>query len=225
MVIAAIGGVGYLTYAQGMWRFNNPSLVEYPAQGLDVSHHQGVIDWAAVPKERVKFVYIKATEGGDHKDKKFIDNWNGARAQGFKAGAYHFFTLCKPGLEQAKNFESVVSFAHDDLPPVIDLEFVGNCAARPSRTEFLNELQHYARRIESISGQKPVLYTTYEFYKAYLKGSDFESYPFWVRDVFKKPDPKIFRRWVIWQYADNALVRGIDTPVDMNAAAPGFGEF
>jgi lysozyme len=39
-------------------------------QGLDVSHHQGEIRWGEVPKS-FSFVYIKATEGGDFKDKKF----------------------------------------------------------------------------------------------------------------------------------------------------------
>lgn len=221
-VIAVIGGVGYLTHRQGVWRFNNPSLAEHPVQGLDVSHHQGVIDWGAVPKDRIQFVYIKASEGGDHKDRRFPDNWSGARARGFKVGAYHFFTLCKPGAEQAENFLSVLPRDEDALPPVIDLEFVGNCAARPPRGEFLKELNEYARRVEEFSGKKPVLYTTYEFYDAYLKGSDFESYPFWVRDVFKKPDSQIFPRWALWQYADNALIPGVNTPVDMNVAAPGF---
>ncbi len=222
ILTAFVLGGAYLTYTDGYWRFNNPSFAEYPVQGLDVSHHQGVIDWGNVPKDRVQFVYIKASEGGDHKDRRFLENWSGARAHKFKTGAYHFFTLCKLGREQAENFVSIVPLDEDALPPVIDLEFVGNCAARPPRGDFLRELSDYAQRVDEFSGNKPVLYTTYEFYDSYLKGSDFESYPFWVRDVFKKPDPEIFPRWVLWQYADNALVPGIDTPVDVNVAAPGF---
>jgi len=209
----------FVSYMAGYWRFNYPPLDKYPVQGLDISHHQGDIDWLDVPKDKIQFVYIKATEGGDYKDRKFTENWNSARLNGFSVGAYHFFTLCRVGAEQASNFVAYVPLEKDALPPVVDLEFVGNCKKRPSREFFLNELRDYTTAIEEHYATKPVLYTTYQFHREYLKGTEFESYPFWIRDVFKVPDQKIFPIWAVWQYADNARIPGIKGPVDLNVSS------
>lgn len=218
--LAAISilGLGYFTYTQGLWRFNSPSLQDYPVQGLDVSHHQGDIDWKAVPKDRFQFVYIKASEGGDFKDRKFHDNWTQARQEGFRVGAYHFFTLCRAGGEQANNFIETVPQEPDAMAPVVDLEFVGNCKERPALAVFRAELDDFIRGIKKHYGSPPIFYTTYAFHKAYLEGSDFGDYPIWIRDIFSAPDQEVFPDWLIWQYADNARIPGIEGPVDLNAA-------
>lgn len=68
------------------WR---PSTRAFPVQGIDVSHHQGEIDWFALPGQDVDFAYIKATEGGDHRDRLFARNWEEARQAEIARGAYH----------------------------------------------------------------------------------------------------------------------------------------
>src|SRR5215212_8685170 len=78
-----------------------PSRWSYPVQGIDVSAHQRRIDWVRLSRQGVDFSYIKATEGCYFRDKRFIENWNGAARAGIRRGACHFFTLCKPGAEQA----------------------------------------------------------------------------------------------------------------------------
>ncbi len=78
LFLASVLAICYFSYRQGLWRFNYPAPEQYPVQGLDVSHHQGRIEWHKIPKERYKFVYIKATEGGDHRDKNFPNNWREA---------------------------------------------------------------------------------------------------------------------------------------------------
>ena len=103
----------------------------YPIHGIDVSHHQGAIDWKKVAGDGVAFAYLKATEGGDHRDRTFARNWREARAAGIAVGAYHFFTFCRPGAEQAANVLAVVPAAPDALPPAVDLEFGGNCGRVP----------------------------------------------------------------------------------------------
>ncbi len=62
-------------------------------------------------EENLAFIFMKATEGGDFKDTRFAKNWIEAEKIGLRKGAYHFFTLCRSGKDQAKNFiESVISF-------------------------------------------------------------------------------------------------------------------
>jgi hypothetical protein len=130
MLLAVAGGLSYLAgraYREGYLMLNNPPLMRYPVQGIDVSHHQGAIDWVAVTRDpRVRFAFIKATEGGDFGDGDFIRNWQGAQAAGLIRGAYHFFTFCRPGIDQAQNYLTTVPAASDILPGTIDLEFGGN---------------------------------------------------------------------------------------------------
>lgn len=77
---------------------------QYRVRGIDVSHHHGEIDWAQVAQSGVAFVSVKASEGGELSDPRFLANVTGARAAGLKVGAYHFFTFCRPGEDQAKTF-------------------------------------------------------------------------------------------------------------------------
>ncbi len=72
-----------------------------PIQGIDVSYWQGDIDWDAVRDAGVRFAFIKATEGGDHLDPKFLENWYAAKRAGIARGAYHFIYWCRPANEQA----------------------------------------------------------------------------------------------------------------------------
>ncbi len=216
LVIVSGMVIALCSYRSGYWRVNNPSLEKFPLQGLDVSHHQGEIAWSEIPQKHFKFVYIKATEGGDFKDKLFIENWGSASSVGFTVGAYHFFTLCRAGADQAKNFIETVPLDDKALPPVIDLEYVGNCTQRPPKQKFLSELDQYDAQIQAQYSKQPVLYTTYAFFQDYLEGTKYAQYPIWIRDVWGQPDPKKFQHLRMWQYTDNARVNGVKTPVDAN---------
>lgn len=205
------------TYRLGLWRLNYVSMQDFPVQGLDVSHHQGDIRWDEVPKERFRFVYVKATEGGDHKDRKFPENWRQAKLSGFDVGGYHFFTLCRPAADQVRNFIETVPVENNSLPPAVDLEFGGNCSRRPPKEEFERDLRAYIQAIETHYKTQPILYATYEFWDAYLKNTEFADDPLWIRDVWHHPVRTDTAHWYIWQYAANARIKGIDTIVDLNA--------
>ena len=75
-----------------------------PIHGIDVSRWQGKIDWALVRAAGTQFAFIKATEGGDHLDPRFTENWYGAAQAGVPRGAYHFMYWCRPAHEQAAWF-------------------------------------------------------------------------------------------------------------------------
>lgn len=67
----------------------------YEIHGIDISHHQGEIDWEVlrnngmIDKYPVRFVMIKATEGASNLDRRFKENFHQAREYGFVRGAYH----------------------------------------------------------------------------------------------------------------------------------------
>lgn len=218
------GSLAAWGYFAGHWRLNHPGREEFPIRGVDVSHHQGEIDWPAVARDGQRFAYVKATEGGDFKDPAFRRNWDAARRAGLKVGAYHFFTFCKPGRAQALNFVEAVPDDAGALPPVIDFEFVGNCGERPATEAVLKELSDFTAVVVKTYGKQPVLYATRSSYSRYLAGRT-GGYPLWMRDVFRRPGRIDGRRWTIWQFADNARVNGVKGLVDQNAFNGSEAEF
>lgn len=226
LTVAAILGIAALTYGlfrTGYVRFNYPPADRYPIRGIDVSRHQGSIDWPIVRDADVDFAFIKASEGADLRDSRFAENWRGARALRARS-AYHFFTFCSPGRGQAENFLRATRTSGADLPPAVDIEFQGNCKAWRSIPRIRSELKRFLEYVESKSGTAPILYVTLESYGRIVRGH-FDRYPLWLREVVTQPSRRTFRRLVFWQYAGNGRVPGIDTLVDLNAFVGSRKEF
>jgi lysozyme len=207
--LVVLVGTAFLFWRGLLW-FNMPSRARYPVRGIDVSHHQGAIDWTAIDPAEWRFAYIKATEGGDWRDPDFAANWAGARTAGLVPGAYHFFTLCRPAAEQAANFLAMLP-RDRALPPAIDVELGGNCSARPDRAALLAELDVFRRAVAENTGETAILYLTREM--AGLYGIDTRGA--WLRDVFREPPAG----WAIWQYGNHARIAGIDGRVDVDLFA------
>ena len=197
----------------------HPDDTDWPRQGIDISRHQGVIDWKKLPGQGVDFAYIKATEGGDHTDERFAENWRAAKQAGIPRGAYHFFTLCRSGAEQAANFVATVPREADALPPVVDLEYMGNCSAQPKVTDLDRELRDYLRIVEANYGQPATLYLTKEFDDAYGISKSFDR-PLWLRSLVFEPDYGA-RDWTIWQVSNFRQLDGISGRVDWNVMSAG----
>ncbi len=192
-----------------------PALLWHDVTGVDVSNHQADIDWNALAGDGVAFAYIKATEGGDFRDRRFQQNWSAAKAAGITRGAYHFFTQCKPGAEQAANFIRTVPKEAGTLPPVIDAEHMGQCSSGAPLRDVRGELLAFMGLVEAHFGKRPIVYVTDEFHRAYLDGH-FQAERFWVRSLFWPPS---IRResWLFWQYHHQGRRAGVKGPVDLNA--------
>lgn len=79
-----------------------------------------------VGKAKMKFAFIKATEGSSFVDKYFLKNWTNANKTGMRVGAYHFFSFDSKGETQAEQYIRTVPKYKQALPPVIDVEFYAN---------------------------------------------------------------------------------------------------
>jgi lysozyme len=213
-LLATLLGVALWAYRSGLVRLNYPSHSTYPVRGIDVSHHQGRIDWRAVRGAGMSFAFIKASEGVDRVDSEFRRNWAGAQAAGVTRGAYHFFTFCSPGAAQAEHFASAVGGDFGELPPVADVEFVGNCKSFASLEQVRAELRAFLAAVERSSGRRPVVYFTRESFARVLAGS-FDDYAAFPRDLFGEPSDAR-ARWSFWQFADNGRVAGIKGRVDLD---------
>lgn len=209
LMLIATAAVPIITH---WWRPHyRPSLHAGESYGVDVSHYQGSIDWAAVAADGIDFAYLKATEAGDWVDETFATNWAGARAAGLKVGAYHFFTFCRTGADQAANFLRVVPDGAD-LPHAIDLEFPNNCSQRPPVGDLQRELRVFIDTVEAATGRPVLLYVEDDFDDRY---GILDAFPVatWERSMWGRPDGD---RWTFWQCSDVAEVDGIDGGVDLN---------
>ncbi len=200
------------------------SAMRYPVHGIDISRWQGDIDWRAVKAAGTRFAFIKATEGGDHIDPRFLQNWNGARAAGIPAGAYHFVYWCRPAHEQAHWFVQHIPQANDALalPPILDVEWNGHsrtCPRKVSRETAIEKMKLMLRELEQHTGKRPIIYTDIPFHKDVIEGTtEFEGYPFWIRSTAARPEERYAnRRWEFWQFTTTGRVPGIRGDVDRNA--------
>lgn len=215
LVSFAFVGLIFTLFYLGILQINNPDKTRFPIRGIDVSRFQQKVDWQALKSEDIRFVFIKATEGGDYRDPAFAENWNESKRAGIARGAYHFFTFCRKGREQAQNFIQAVPVEAGALPPVIDLEFGGNCSARPEREVLLKELKDFINEIERVYGQQPIFYLKYNSYESYVKG-EFQNLHLWIQDRFFEPELSDQRKWSFWQYSSRGRLRGVKTYVDLN---------
>jgi len=198
------------------WRYwlpqYRPGLQAGESYGVDVSTHQGHIDWEDVARDDIEFAFIKATEGGDLVDARFVENWRGARQAGIDVGAYHFFTLCRSGEDQAANFLSQLPRLESDLAPALDLEFPGNCSERPPVEWVQREVRTWVGLVEEKTGLEVLLYVQGDFDEAYRITPMFDR-PVWHRRILRRPSEN---EWLVWQLSYFADVEGIDGGVDLN---------
>ncbi len=208
----------------GYIRLNYPSLTEYPVQGIDISHHQQYVDWDRIDKAKVTFAFMKATEGAAHVDSLFDYNLNNARRLGIAQGAYHYFSFCKTGEEQAENFLSVVRQSGSEIIPIIDLEYSGNCMEENRVDDIMYEAETFIRIVELELKTRVLVYTTNEFYENNLLNK-LPDNPIWIRDIIKKPKLSDGRAWLFWQYTNRGKLDGIRAFVDLNAFYGSKSEF
>lgn len=196
----------------------------YSINGIDVSHHQGEIDWKKIEEQDVDFAFVKATEGSSHIDERFAENWEQVKDTSILAGAYHFFSFDSGAETQAQQFIDTVGVLDGHLSPVIDVEYYGDKRINPpEKGKLVSSLKEMLTILEEKYQVKPIIYTTYPMYFKYLK-EDFGDYPLWIRNVYFKPGSELGQEWMFWQYSDTEVLEGYgeggtETYIDRNVFA------
>lgn len=213
--------------------------------GIDVSHHQGLIDWQRVYRDMADdaafddkpWVYIKATEGAGYIDPRF--EWNVAQAHqaGFRVGAYHFCRVVSGTNAIVDATQEVASFvrAMNGLPltlvPCLDFELGGIKKRKPAycmdwwEAATLQLLRHY--------GQEPLQYTGYWTWR--WVGQHLDKVPDWLvmcplwQAEYSNGDAPVrtIDGWtpLLWQHTARGRVDGIDRKVDRNVVLGSVLEF
>lgn len=179
--------------------------------GIDLSHYQGNVFWEIIgDNTKMAYVYLKATEGGDNRDDKYVRNIELAHQYGLKVGSYHFY---RPKIEQQKQLENFMTQClpgDQDLIPMIDIETTSGLRT----DEFCDSLFKFIDLVEKAYKQKPLLYTFTNFYNRYLicKINDYKLMI--AQYTQREPVLRDGRDFEMWQYTGKGQINGINGYVD-----------
>ena len=190
---------------------------------IDVSGHQGDIDWEAVKADGVNYAFIRVgyrgyTKGNINVDGKFHQNIQNALDAGVKVGVYFYSQAIneREAIDEAKFVLNEIDGYHLDLPVVFDIEGPQNWTYRTyglSARTFTNISKAFLDTIKS-AGYETMLYSYSKFFAEDLELSRLQDYDLWMAQYYHEPFfPYNFK---IWQYDYTGKVDGIQGGVDMN---------
>ncbi len=197
---------------------------KYPITGIDVSRHSGTINWDKISKQKINFVYIKATEGEDYLDPNYINNVTQAQKSNLLVGEYHFFRFNKPGETQASNFLAHTGTFTGKLTPALDIEEWGNMPILKSKTQIRIEISNFLLAVQKASGCRMIIYTNINTYNKLIRGQ-FLNNPIWICSFNKDRIIPDHRNWLFWQHAHNGKLDGIKGFVDLNTFNGDIGKW
>jgi len=197
--------------------------------GIDVSSHNGLIDWNEVDVTDLDFVYVRLgyrgyTSGELHLDEFYESNMEQLVKTKLKLGIYWFPQAIseQEAIEEAEFVLGKLENYKISLPVVIDLETIhaeGVRRANLTNEERTTLTNIFLERIKS-KGYKTMIYSNYYYLTDFLKLEDLASNYFWIANYNDNIDyPYNFQ---MWQYSDQGKINGIGELVDYNIL---FNEF
>lgn len=185
-------------------------------KGIDVSKHQGIIDWKKVKDDGIEFAIIRIGYGGSEpvKDSKFEENYKNARAVGIKVGAY-LYSYANSQSDIDKEKASVKTWLNGrvlDLPFYIDVEDK-KTQGDLSVSALSNLVNSFCEYIENL-GYWAGIYANKNWLETKLDMNKLNKYTVWLAQWTNNPTYK--GSYAMWQYTSNGSVNGIGGCVDMN---------
>ena len=192
-------------------------------KGIDVSSHQGVIDWNLVAQDGVEFAFIRVgfrgygSEGKLVVDEMFHTNIQQAKEAGVKVGVYMFSqatTEAELDEEVQLVLDNIASYQLD-CPVVYDVEMISGNGRMNNLTpeERTNLTLRFCEKIAQ-AGYRPMIYHNTEMAAIRIDYAALEAYDKWYAAYNRRMFfPYEFK---VWQYSDKGSVQGIKTNVDMN---------
>lgn len=141
-------------------------------EGVDVSSHQGNVDWATLWNSGVRWAYTKATEGTYYTNPYFAQQYNGSYNVGMIRGAYHFATPdTTSGATQANYFvDHGGGWSQDGrtLPGVLDIEWnpYGDQCYGKTAAAMVSWIRDFVNTYKSRTGRDAVIYTATSWWQA-----------------------------------------------------------
>ena len=200
--------------------------------GIDVSSHNGSINWKSVKKDGVDFAVIRAGFTGYTKsrhsineDPKAAENLAGALAAGIPIGVYWYsqaLNVSEARAEANKVLEIIKGYSLD-LPVFFDYEFAGTSDGRLdsawssgsiNKSKMTANARAFCEVIEN-AGYQAGIYASKNFLEVQLDGESLgDEYKIWLAHYTNDTDYS--GEYYIWQYSSSGSVNGIDGRTDVN---------
>ena len=192
------------------------------AQGIDVSEHQGRIDWNAVKASGIDFAILRVGFGapswGGRVDYQFNRNISECERLGIPYGVYIYSYAFdnQQAADEASMVINCLSGHNPRLPVYYDLED-NSIIANGRQTGIASRAQVFCNRI-SAAGYEPGIYANLNWFNNILTDSVFKSssWDHWIAQYNSQCD--YTGNYSFWQYKSNGKVPGINGNVDMNYA-------
>lgn len=196
-----------------------------PILGIDISHHQGKVDFEKVKEAGIKFVILKA--GGSEynkstkqgKDNKFEDYYRDAKRAMLPVGAYYyagngFVHGASAGIKDAGHFIRLLEGKKFEYPVFIDVEQPIFNLHKDKVTEATIAFCDYAESQKYFVG---IYASDISGFKSKLNDSKLSHYDHWVAR-YNSTGPSYVKKYGIWQFSSTGHINGIKGNVDMDYA-------
>jgi GH25 family lysozyme M1 (1,4-beta-N-acetylmuramidase) len=193
--------------------------------GVDVSYHQGTIDWSQVAANGKRFAFVRATAGTLTADTAYSTNRAGALAAGLAVGSYHYAnpdTAPNDASNEASWFLQNATIASGDLIPELDFE-VSNGLDPAALTAWA---QTWLSQVSAATGVRPIIYTNANFWSTSMADTDWfarNGYTvLWIANWTAASAPTVpagywgGSGWTFWQHSSTGTVPGVSGPVDLD---------
>ncbi|WP_158884342.1 lysozyme [Amycolatopsis anabasis] len=185
-------------------------------EGIDVSGHQGNVDWNYWWGQGKRFAYVKATEGTGYKNPYHTQQYNGSYNVGMIRGSYHFALPDRSsGAAQADYFvDRGGAWSRDGktLPGALDMEYnpYGATCYGKSKSGMTAWIKDFHDRYHARTGRWPVIYTSTSWWSQCVDGDFSATAPLWVARYASAPGTLPFNWgfYTFWQYTSS--------PIDFN---------
>ena len=194
------------------------------AYGIDISSHQGEIDWAAVAADGVDFAMLRIgnrgyTSGSISQDGRFEENFQAARENGIRLGVY-FFSQAVSAEEAREEAEQVLAWLDGrqlECPVAYDWEHItSDTGARTDTVDGETVTAcaiAFCQTIET-AGYTPLIYCNGMLGYLSYDVEQLQDYELWYAEYASYPS--FAYALTMWQYTDEGAVDGVSGPVDRN---------
>ena len=192
--------------------------------GIDVSEHNGTLDWAAIKKAGIKFAIIRDGYGVSHVDNQFEANMAGAIAQGLLIGVYHFsYALDAAGAKKEAAFCIKLLEPYKDkivLPVYFDFEYdtvdyAAKCGVTLGKSAFNAHTVAFCEAVKS-AGYAPGVYYNKDYYNRMVDLNSVGGYSQWYAQYASAPSVTSYD---LWQYSSSYTIQGCSGRFDINVMA------
>lgn len=189
--------------------------------GIDVSEHNGKLDWPVIKKAGIDFAIVRTGYGVSHEDTYFAANIKGAIAQGIPVGIYHFsYALNASGAKDEAEFVIKLLKPYKDkitLPVFYDFEYDTVTYAKKQGVTLGKEAfnSHTVAFCEALqtAGYKTGVYYNLDYLRKYVDSNRIGKYVQWYAQYADKASTTA---WDLWQYSSSHTIPGCSGRFDIN---------